>query len=190
MIRSIQAPIYQCKITLCKVSPPIWRRFQVRSDITLSDLHEVLQMVMGWENCHLYEFSYGKQRFGEPDDEYTSAGIEITDSEKVTFGQVIDRVEEKFNYRYDFGDGWRHEIEVEKIFYPDKALSHPICLEGARACPPEDCGGTWGYEELLEALKNPDHKDHERLTTWVGGHFDPEVFDLEQINKHLKKLKR
>jgi hypothetical protein len=106
---------------------------------------------------------------------------------RATLAEVVPRVRRKFRYLYDFGDSWEHELQVEKVGPPDPALRHPAVLARERACPPEDCGGIWGYVNLLEALDDPAHPDHDDMMEWMGGPIDPEAFDLDQINKRLQR---
>jgi hypothetical protein len=180
--------VYQLKVTLQEIQPPIWRYFQVLGECTLYDVHCVLQVVMGWQECHLHEFIIGEDRYstlyGEMD--HTEGVVE---DQLVTLGEVAQREGMKFTYIYDFGDDWRHEILVQKTLEADPKRTYPVCLGGERACPPEDCGGPWGYEELLEGIRDPQHEEHERMLEWVGDSFDPEAFDLKAINRNLKNEK-
>ena len=182
--------VYQLKVTLRGIEPPIWRYIQVPGDYTLYDLHCVLQVVMGWKECHLHEFAVGDARYSTlyDDDDVDLAGDVIDDGE-VTLGQVAPGAGGKFTYTYDFGDGWKHDILVQKILEPAPGVTYPVCLGGERACPPEDCGGTPGYERFLEAIRNPRHEEHDRLLRWVGGAFDSEAFDVEAANRSLKREK-
>jgi hypothetical protein len=143
----------------------------------------VLQAVMGWENSHLYQFIINKTYYGDPSPQY---GIE--DAGKTRLDQVVKKEKTSFYYEYDFGDSWIHSMQIEKIL-PAKEKEKPLCLEGERACPPEDCGGPWGYENLRRILKNPADEEYEDTLAWVGEDFDPEAFDLDQINKKLKRIK-
>jgi hypothetical protein len=175
------AEVYQLKITLQDVKPPVWRRVQVK-DCTLPKLHDIIQTCMGWEGYHLHAFEIGGQQYSEPDPD----GIMETENErKVKLSQIIDGGIKKFTYTYDFGDNWDHVIQVEKTLPAEKGVKYPRCVDGKRACPPEDCGGAWGYANLLEAIQNPDHPEHEDLTEWIGGEFDPEAFDVEAVNEEL-----
>jgi hypothetical protein len=179
--------VYQIKVTLKGSKPPIWRRIQVTSDISLYELHHILQVVMGWEDYHLHQFIIGGTYFGEPHPDY-GFDLEMVDETTVELNQVVSGAKTKFTYEYDFGDSWEHTILIEKILPLEAGKHYPICLTGRRACPPEDCGGIWGYAYLLEAIQNPDHPEHEYLLEWVGGGFDPEAFDLDEINGELKGL--
>jgi hypothetical protein len=184
--KSVEKRVYQLKVTLRDIRPPIWRRIQVISDITLFDLHGILQTVMGWTNSHLHEFDV----FGDPYGDPAVMEGEVPDERKVTLGKLITGEKEKFHYLYDFGDSWEHEILVEKILPLESGTTYPICLKGKRACPPEDCGGPPGYEELLDALNDPSHPDHEDMFDWLPGDFDSEKFDVEEVNKRLRGSRR
>lgn len=178
---------YRLRVALKDIKPPIWRRIRVPGDFTLGDLHYVLQTAMGWHNCHLHEFQIGGIFYSDPEfDVRGELGAE--DEEECTLDEVIQRENMKFRYVYDYGDGWQHVITVEKIIPADELdpedLSQPVCLKGKRACPPEDCGGAWGYERLLMVLNDPEDPEHEELKEWVGP-FDPEAFDLKKINREL-----
>jgi hypothetical protein len=178
--------IYQIKVTLEGSEPPIWRSIQVPGHISLRKLHRILQAVMGWENCHLHEFIVGREHFGEPDPEY---GMEMQDDRKTRLYQVAPRNGDRLTYVYDLGDDWQHELMVEKISMPEPGRVYPILLGGERACPPEDCGGIGGYAYFLEAIQNADHEEHEEMMEWIGESFDPEAFDLDKINRKLKRIK-
>jgi len=184
LVPDVNSRVYQLKVTLLEVEPPVWRHFQVLGENTLYDLHCVLQVVMGWQECHLHEFIIGDARYstlyGEMD--HTEGVVE---DQLVTLAEVAQQEGMKFAYAYDFGDDWKHEILVQKILEPEPKGTYPVCLGGERACPPEDCGGAWGYEEFLEAIRDPKHEDHDSLLEWVGGAFDPEAFDLKAVNRDL-----
>lgn len=181
--------IYQIKVTLDDTHPPIWRRILVPGNTTLLKLHDILQIVMGWEDYHLHMFTIEGSIYGDPaDDEYGDLGT--IDESRIKLNQVVYREGQRFSYEYDFGDSWDHTLLVEKILPPQEGVRYPICLKGKRACPPEDVGGVWGYENFLEAIRNPDHDEHEGYLTWVGGEFDPEAFDLEEVNTRLRSMGR
>lgn len=173
---------YQLKITLRGSKPPIWRRFIVPDTITLPELHEVIQIVMGWTDAHLHEFVVGKVSYGVPDPEFPSGPRNET---RVRINQLLDKEKQRLLYLYDFGDGWEHVVELEKIIIGDKASSEPRCIAGKQACPPEDCGGIYGYYDFLEAIKDPDHPEHDTMIEWWGGDFYPEFFDLDEVNEIL-----
>lgn len=175
--------IYQIKVALRHSSLPIWRRVQVRSDTTLRRLHQILQVVMGWEGEHLHQFSIRGVLYSDRGDQFD---LEIRDEARARLGEVVPRVKSKFLYEYDFGDGWGHEIQVEKILPAQEGTRYPVCLAGERACPPEDCGGIGGYDRLLEAIQDPNHPEHDERLEWLGEDFDPEAFHLEAINRALR----
>ena len=179
--------IYQLKITLKDSRPPIWRRVQVSSDITLAKLHQIIQEVMGWYDCHLHEFRIGEVTYGVPDPD---ASYEVKNERKIKLGEVLQKPKTKFRYSYDFGDGWEHEVLVEDILEADAKTRYPICLAGKRACPPEDCGGIFGYADFLEAIRDPEHEQHKEMLEWIGASFDPELFDLEDVNRSLKTIRQ
>lgn len=177
--------VHQLKITLRGTSPPVWRRVQVRSSTTLGELHRVIQMAMGWEDCHLHEFDVGGTRYGTDDGE--GWGPPPKDEWRSKLARVAP-AGSRFRYEYDFGDSWEHDVAVEKVLPAEPTTVYPVCLAGRRACPPEDCGGVWGYSEMLAALDDPDHKEHESHLEWVGGVFDSEAFDPGEVNTRLLGL--
>lgn len=177
--------IYQFKITLKGIRPPIWRRVQVHSDSTLSHLHWVIQFSMGWTNSHLHSFDIQGIEYGVPMPEFDFDDTELRDEHTVKLSKIIPKEKFKFSYLYDFGDSWEHEILVEKVIEADPDINYPICIKGKRACPPEDCGGIWGYQELLEAIQDPKHPEHEEKLEWVGGAFDPEDAEIDEANFQL-----
>ncbi|MGA2542347.1 MAG: plasmid pRiA4b ORF-3 family protein [Verrucomicrobiota bacterium] len=182
-------PLYQLKITLKWFKPPIWRRVMVRADMPLDRLHWLIQMVMGWTNSHLHQFAAGRTFYGQPDPESADMGYETLNEKRHTVADLAPAVKKKFIYEYDFGDGWEHEVKLEKILPADAAFKHPVCLGGERACPPEDCGGMGGYCNLLEILADPKHPEHEDMKEWIGGEWDAESFDLDEVNAALQRLK-
>jgi pRiA4b ORF-3-like protein len=180
-------PVYQLKITLIDTQPPIWRRIQVQ-DCTLDHLHDHIQKAMGWTNSHLHEFEIGKQLYGEP--ELLAENFEDVAHIDSTTTRLSDIIPEgcrrfRFFYEYDFGDSWRHEILFEKKIAAEAGQKYPRCVDGARACPPEDAGGTWGYAQLVKAIQNK-NKQHDVMLEWVGDSFDPEAFDPAAVTKRMK----
>ncbi|MBU3923989.1 MAG: plasmid pRiA4b ORF-3 family protein [Nanoarchaeota archaeon] len=170
---------FQFKIFLEGISPKIWRRFVVGDSLSFDDFHGVIQRVMGWENYHLYEFDVGGVKITPDDGE---ADYDFLDSKKVSLRDYL-KEKQRFNYLYDFGDCWRHRIVFEKIVDCEDL---PKCVDGERACPPEDCGGGWGYEEMMEISKDKKHPEYEeKIVEWLGEDFDFEKFDLEEVNKGL-----
>jgi hypothetical protein len=181
--------IYQIKVSLDGTHPPIWRRILVPGNTTLLKLHDILQIVMGWYDYHLHMYKIGGSFFGNPaDDEYGDLGT--IDEANYKLSQVIHNDGQRFSYEYDFGDSWHHTLLVEKILPPKESVRYPVCLKGKRACPPEDVGGVWGYENFLDAIRDPNHDEHVEYLTWIGGEFDPEAFDLERVNTRLRSMGR
>jgi hypothetical protein len=181
--------IYQIKVTLDDSHPPIWRRILVPGNTTLLKLHDILQIVMSWQDYHLHMFTIEGLIYGDPaDDEYGDLGT--VNEANYTLSQVIYGEGQRFTYEYDFGDSWDHTLLVEKILPPEDGIRYPLCLKGKRACPPEDVGGVWGYENFLEAIRDQTHEEHEEYLIWVGGEFDPEAFNLEEINTRLRRMGR
>jgi hypothetical protein len=178
-----KSPIYQFKITLKGIRPPIWRRFQVKSAITFRQLHEIIQTVMGWYNYHLYNFDVGFENFTDTE---TAAELGSKNATRHKIDRYIRHEGEKALYEYDFGDSWEHELLLEKIVPAEPGVHYPRCLKGKRNCPPEDCGGPWGYANMLEALADPNHPEFEMYQEWLGDEFDPEEFSLEDINEMLQ----
>jgi hypothetical protein len=179
--------IYEFKVTLKESHPPIWRRIQV-PDCTLGELHEFLQVVMGWEDCHLHQFIVKGQYYGPSDPEDLEWGTEKGDEEKISVSQIARTAPKlRFTYEYDFGDSWQHEILLEKFLEPEPNETYPRCIEGERASPPEDVGGTGGYSDFLEAISDPKHEQYDDLVEWIGGRFDPERFSLDKVNRELRQ---
>ncbi len=185
------APVFQLKVTLTGTKPPIWRRLQVPGDANLGWLHAVLQVALGWTNSHLHHFIFGQERYTDlstADD--GGFGDESGRDEGEALLTAVAEAGAIFAYEYDFGDSWEHLVEVEKELPPDPAVSKAaVCLAGARACPPEDCGGVWGYADLQKILKNPKHPEHRRMKGWLGRPLDVEAFDVAEVNAWLKRLK-
>jgi hypothetical protein len=175
--------IYQFKITLKDTKPPIWRRIQVPNSYSFWDLHVAIQDSMGWLDCHLHEFRIrdlagGMLSFGIPDEDFE---VESLPGWKHKIAKHLSLARPAFEYVYDFGDDWRHKVELEEVLPVEPGVIYPRCLKGKRSCPPEDCGGPWGYQALLEVLSDPEHQEHTDTRGWVesikGGPFKPEEFD-------------
>jgi hypothetical protein len=179
------APVYQLKVTLKGSSPRIWRRILVSGDASLAKLHRILQTAMGWFDSHLHLFKIHGREYGTPDREFE---LDIADDRKMKVTDLLGP-KDRFIYEYDFGDCWLHEILVEKIVPREEGTRYPVCTAGAMACPPEDCGGIGGYFNLLEAIQDPEHEEHEMLLEWIGGGFDPDAFNLVEINASLKQIR-
>ena len=176
-----QGSIYQCKVTLNGSMPPIWRRLLVPAGLNLGDLHQIIQVAMGWTDSHLHQFFVGEKMYGVPNPDMD----DTLDEETARLAKVIPGEAFKFRYEYDFGDSWMHTIVVEKVLDPEPGKSYPICLKGKGNCPPEDCGGIWGFADFLVAMADPEHSEHETLKEWAGGEYDPDAFDLAEVNRVL-----
>ena len=179
--------VFQMKITLRGIDPPVWRRIHTQ-DCTLEVLHTLLQVTMGWEFEHLYRFDIGGVAYVDLD---MTRGEDVEDACDTLLSEVLPprNRRPRFQYEYDFGDNWIHQLIVEERFPPEAGVKYPICVAGQRACPPEDCGGPWSYPDFVEAVSNPDHRGHEEMLGWVGGEFDPERFDLEAVNNELRRMR-
>lgn len=180
---------YQIKVTLRGTHPPIWRRILVPGNTTLLKLHDILQIVMGWENAHLHMFKIPGLVYDDlMNDVY--GDISTADEASCKLRQLIHSAGQQFSYEYDFGDSWAHRLVVEKILLGQERLRYPICLKGKRACPPEDVGGVWGYENFLKAIQDLEHEEHEDYLNWIGGEFDPEAFNVDEVNDRLQRIGR
>jgi hypothetical protein len=182
---------YQLKVSLLYSEPLIWRRVQVPGNLTLAKLHDVIQLCMGWTDTHLHQFMIGRNFYGpvDMDDEWSE--IKALDETKFRLCDLEADMRKRCMYEYDSGDGWQHEIEIEKVVGPDeKPSNYPVLLGGARACPPEDIGGIPGYEDFLATMSDPESKEYEDMRDWYGSDtFDPDFFEMAEINKILKKIK-
>jgi len=179
--------VYQFKIILSDIKPPIWRRIQIPETYSFWDLHVAITDAMGWADYHLHEFqmkdlsTMEEVRIGMPDED-EDWGIETLLDYKQKISDYFSMENKKAIYLYDFGDGWHHILQLEKIIPKEKNTNYPICTSGKRACPPEDCGGIGGYEDILKIMKNPKHKEYKDMITWLGGKFDPENFDSYKVH--------
>ena len=187
MPRPTVVHVYQIKVTLEGIKPPIWRRLLVSSTISLKELHDILQAAMGWTDSHLHAFESRGEFYGTPDDEFV---LSMNDEERVRLAKVLIGEKDTLRYEYDFGDGWRHKIVLEKILPLSESVAVPSCIAGKRACPPEDCGGIWGYLEILDAMGDPAHPEHKNTLDLFGDSLDPEHFDVAEINEFLAPHKR
>ncbi|MBB1252595.1 plasmid pRiA4b ORF-3 family protein [Streptomyces sp. OF3] len=176
--------VHKIKITLRDSRPPIWRRLEVPSGITLRELHDIIQAAFGWEDYHMWAFESGQDRYCVAD---RDLGIRSAAFKRLS--QVAVHTGNRLRYTYDFGDDWEHDILVEDVTEPEPDTAYPRCLTGRRACPPEDCGGIWGYGYLIEILADPHHEEHEERLEWLGldsaDQFDPAAFDAANANSAL-----
>jgi hypothetical protein len=177
--------ILQIRVTLLGVvRPPVWRRLLVPADIRLDRLHDVIQVAMGWTNSHLHAFSADGAHYGPPNPE-----LDHRDERKATLDQVVRKPGDRIRYTYDFGDDWEHEIVVEQVVDAEPGTHYPVCTGGKSRCPPEDCGGPWGYASLRETLENTHDDRHAEMLEWLAvrraSEFDPDAFDLDKVNAIL-----
>jgi hypothetical protein len=189
-------PIFQLKISLRHVAPTIWRRVQM-DDCSLDELHDIIQIAMGWQDEHMFAFVIDDEQYGDLE----RGGDFDHDSRSVQLSDLAEQGHTRFRYDYDFGDEWQHVIEIEKTLPAEEMGYYPRCVKGERACPPEDCGGPYEYPYFLEKLQDPKHGEHvvadngrlrrhEEALEWVGDDFDPEEFDVEKVNDELRYLRR
>ena len=178
---------YRLRITLEDIQPPIWREVIVPGAITLAKLHSVIQITMGWGNYHIYLFEARGCRYGEGVAEWSEYDQRVVNAKHTLLQDVAPRKGAAFLYTYDMGDGWNHQVRVEEI--TEGKADKVRCLAGARSCPPEDCGGPIGYEELLEIIFDPKHPEHGERKEWLGEGFSPEAFDLQAVNRRLARLR-
>jgi Plasmid pRiA4b ORF-3-like protein len=176
--------LYELHVELEDIQPRIWRKILVPGSIRLTQLHDLLQLVMGWTNSHLHSFQFGKKVFSSRPTELEE--LNMLDEAKHTLEGVLGDSFSEFVYEYDFGDSWHHHIQVKLVSKPNTEWFYPLCIAGERAAPPDDVGGAPGYMEFLAAIKNPKHPEHESMLIWIGGAFDPEGFDLNAINRTLR----
>lgn len=190
---------YWLHVQLVGIEPPIWRTMVVPGAISLHTLHKMLQVVMGWENAHVYVFRLSINEktivYSLSDADGESAGMRIRDSRRTKLDATVWADWLKLTYEYDLGDSWMHQITIERIEHltdeevrEDALWITPRCLAGERACPPEDVGGVGGYVLLLEALRDPRHPEHKHLSQWAGPSYDPELFSVQQANSALANL--
>lgn len=216
--------IYHIRVTLRDTRPPIWRRVAVPADISLGQLHEVIQIAMGWTDSHLHQFiledkslrrgpetiarltdegrwdeiftaSRGIRTFVPTNDPFGGdLAMEGEDENAATLAELLPqrkgKSKAKLIYEYDFGDSWQHTVEVQKVTEPESGVEYPVCLTGRRACPPEDCGGVFGYEHLLEVAADPEHEDREEMEEWIDQEWEPAAFDLDEANAALAEWRR
>jgi len=185
-----QQAVLRIKIVLLGTKPPIWRRVLVPADFTLAQLHDVVQVTMGWEDCHQHQFHIGKQRFGvsHPNEAFMG-GSPTLNEKKNCLAKLLNKVGAKATYIYDFGDSWEHALTIEKILAAEPDIAYPLCIDGKLAGPPEDCGGIPGFYHMLEALADPNHEDHEHMRDWIDS-FDAQTFSIDGVNKKLRQIFR
>lgn len=178
--------IYRIHVALLDIKPPIWRRIELSSQTTLRQFHRILQIAMGWSNSHLHEFVANGQRYGIPDQTYDNPGDVIREGQTL-LSDVLPACGSQILYFYDFGDYWQHAVKLEEIVSARLDIEYPRVFDGARSCPPEDCGGTGGYADLLDILTDPKHEDYHHMREWAGEKFNAEEFSLKDINQRLRR---
>jgi hypothetical protein len=180
--------IFQVKVTLVGVSkPPVWRRVLVPADIRLDRFHSVIQAVMGWHDYHMHVFSTEAAEYGVADSE-----LGHKDERGATLAELLDELGGQIVYTYDFGDNWEHQVALEKVLTAEPGVDYPVCTAGRSACPPEDCGGIWGYADLRDALADPAAEQHAEMLGWLelgsASEFDPAAFDIDEVNEAIAVL--
>jgi len=180
--------IFQIQITLEGSKPKIWRRVLIPSDLLLSHLHKIIQTSMGWTNSHMHQFiKNGTYYTANENNMFDDMdGIDYK-KKKIRISTLLKQEKDTLVYEYDFGDGWLHKILLEKILPVDDKVKYPVVVDGNMHCPPEDCGGVWGYADMLKILKKSDHEEYESYMEWLGGEFDPKYFNIDEINDMLKQ---
>jgi hypothetical protein len=176
--------IFQLKMTLSDVSPVVWRRVAVPGGFTLDRVHRVIQLAMGWQDCHLHSFDVGGVQYGQPDPD---GELDLRDELDCRLDAAAGK-DSEFVYTYDFGDWWEHELVVEEIYPADPDERYPVCLAGSSACPPEDVGGAYGYATFLTAYTDPEHPEHVSVSEWIGRTFDPRQFDPDRATALLRRM--
>ena len=182
MVRGMARSRFELDVRLRGIEPAIWRRVEVDGAAALDEVHFALQVAMGWTNSHLHQFVIGDKRYGMANVDGAEE-LKLEDERQYRLQDVV-KSGDSFEYEYDFGDGWEHDVRVEKVTTVARAVK-PRCVAGARACPPEDCGGTGGYENLLEALADPKHDEHDEMVEWSNG-FESERFALPKGGRELR----
>lgn len=184
--------IIQLKISLIGSKPPIWRRILVDKNSTFFQLHQILQIVMGWENTHLHKFLFNERVISNYEEEAESSfsflEIKVENGINICLSELITNHKSTFTYIYDIGNYWEHKILVEDFLPPNPATQYPICIKGKLNCPPEDCGGIYSFYEMLEILSDSTHPDYKFMRQWLGKNYSPELFDIDRVNKILKKI--
>jgi len=189
-MRSVPRQIYQLRVTLDGVTPDVWRRLLVPGGYTLDRVHRVIQHAMGWWDYHLHYFEIDGVQYGEPDpgnELAPSPELKLRDELDTRLDSVVGKGD-RFRYTYDYGDWWEHAVTVEAVWTADPGERYPICLEGERACPPEDVGGAYGYRRFVTAMRDPDNPEHEQMRDWLGRGFDAEAFVPELVTILLRRM--
>ena len=182
---NLPSKVYQLNVSLQGIKPSIWRCLLVEESTTLTRLHKIIQIAMGWKNDHLYSFKHEKKRYERTINPH--GGEDSTKRTSATLAKLDLQEKDSLLYTYDFGDNWEHLIRIEAIHSPNSSLTYPMCLAGKRACPPEDCGGIWEYERLLKILQDRNHPEYQERIGWLEEEFNPEAFEEDVVNKILHR---
>lgn len=177
--------IYRVRVTLRQTQPPIWRRIELSGQTTLDEFHRILQLAMGWYNCHLHMFEVDGEQYGASDPDYDDFG-EVIPEEDVRLAEVLPAPGAKLLYTYDFGDDWRHQVRLEAVFPPEPGMHYPRISAGKRKCPPEDCGGAGNYDYMLVILQDPAHEQFQNVRDQLGPHFNAQEFSVDAANQRLQ----
>jgi hypothetical protein len=180
--------IVTLKITLLRAKPPIWRRLEAPASYHLGELHSTLNAAMGWLDSHLHMFDVEGRQYSISDDDIWIDADAPLPEESVTLANLARDGVERFGYWYDFGDSWHHDVFIEKTGPAEAGVFYPRCVAGRRACPPEDCGGLWGFAEFKAVMADLHHPEHDELKEWYGGEFDPAAFNAEDVSTLLRKV--
>jgi hypothetical protein len=179
-LKVVENTAFKMRVVLNGTNPLVWRQIIVPADLTLNAFHSVLQLIMGWQMTHLFDFEIDGKRYAEPDD--------FDEKMPKSLHSILSDVlkdQKSFSYNYDFGDGWRHTIDVEEILPAQSQPVRPMCTGGENACPPEDCGGMPGFEDLKKILSNPNNPEYDERLSWLGGYYSPFSFDPNRINRDM-----
>jgi hypothetical protein len=187
-VKTLPNSVYQLHISLDEIEPQIWRRVQVLGRVSLFRLHNIIQKSMGWTNSHLHLFTINGVEYEVKYDHLEEIEGAL-DEKRFKLYHAVQEENVSFTYLYDYGDDWEHTLLVEKILPKAPEVTYPICIEGRRACPPEDCGGPYSFPEFVEAVRDPNHEDHQMMLDWVGYAYDPGAFDREAVNRRLGKMR-
>lgn len=175
-------------VALDDIEPRIWRTLEVPAEYDLGEVHRTLNVAMGWLDCHLHEFDIEGRRYGVPDTDWSVEGESIIAESTVGLGELAAAGVERFTYAYDFGDDWRHTVSIDGVAPAEEGVFYPRCIAGERAAVPEDCGGLPGFEMFLEAMANPEHPEHAEMVEWYGTVYDPDGFDITELNRVMRAL--
>ncbi|MEO5893540.1 MAG: plasmid pRiA4b ORF-3 family protein [Ferruginibacter sp.] len=183
--------IIQLTISLKYSKPLIWRSILINRDTSFFELHHIIQIVMGWRNYHLFEFNLDGYRVGMiEENEYGYRSSELLDATKILLPDILALEKDNFHYNYDFGDCWLHDITLDQLVEKEDNRGYPHCIGGQMNCPPEDCGGMPGFNDMQKILQDKKHAEYKEMRNWVGKNYDPKSFDPSKVNKQLSQLQK